>query len=132
MVGQSFGGRQVEQLVREALRQEYPAFRPDASQIRNWLENFGFVGEPVSSVAVKVEVDGVERERRERAVEIAPAIGPLRPRELRRGVVRRVHVAQRRGVVGGGAQRHEVRRAHEDVCDFFRGAQLLFERVIGK
>lgn len=62
MVGQAFGGRQVELLVREALRQEYPAFRPDASQIRDWLENFGFVGEPVSTVAVKVEVDGVERE----------------------------------------------------------------------
>lgn len=62
MVGQAFGGRQVELLVREALRQEYPAFRPDAPQIRNWLENFGFVGEPVSTVAVKVAVDGVERE----------------------------------------------------------------------
>jgi actin-like ATPase involved in cell morphogenesis len=62
MVGQAFGGRQVEQLVREALRQEYPAFRPDASQIRDWLENFGFVGEPVSTVAVKIVVDGVERD----------------------------------------------------------------------
>jgi hypothetical protein len=62
MVGQAFGGRQVELLVREALRQEYPAFRPDASQVRDWLENFGFVGEPISTVGVKVVVDGVERE----------------------------------------------------------------------
>ncbi len=62
LVGQAFGGRQVELLVREALRQEYPAFRPEASQIRNWLENFGFVGEPVSTVAVKIVVDGVERD----------------------------------------------------------------------
>lgn len=62
MVGQAFGGRQVELLVREALRQEYPAFRPEPSQVRDWLENFGFVGEPASAVAVKITVDGVERD----------------------------------------------------------------------
>jgi rod shape-determining protein MreB len=62
IMGIPFGGSQVETLIQEALRQEYPAFRPSPGMIRSWKDDFGFVGDPVSTVAVKVPLDGVERE----------------------------------------------------------------------
>jgi rod shape-determining protein MreB len=62
MAGVAFGGAQVDQLMREALRQEYPAFQPGDALLRSWRENFGFVGEPGSTVVVNVPIDGVERQ----------------------------------------------------------------------
>ncbi len=62
MAGVGFGGDHVVSLMQALLRQEYPSFQPSQSLVLSWLENFGFVGEPVAAVAVKVPVDGVERE----------------------------------------------------------------------
>jgi len=60
--GVAFGGDHVDLLIRETLRQEYPAFNPGNELLRSWRENFGFVGEPGSTVVVKVPIDGVERQ----------------------------------------------------------------------
>lgn len=62
MSGVNFGGDQVELMIQEALRQEYPAFRPEPSMIHRWKDEFGFVGEPVSTIVVKVPVDAMERQ----------------------------------------------------------------------
>jgi len=62
LAGATFGGEHTTALVREGLRQEYPAFQPDNALVRSWVENFGFVGEPASTVVVNVPVDGVERQ----------------------------------------------------------------------
>lgn len=58
----AFGGDHVEAMIQEALRQEYPAFRPERSMVRCWKDEFGFVGEPASTVVVKVPLDTVERQ----------------------------------------------------------------------
>lgn len=62
LAGVGFGGDHVVALVREGLKQEYPAFQPGTELVRGWVENFGFVGEPGSSIVVNVPVDGAERQ----------------------------------------------------------------------
>lgn len=61
MEGVSFGGDDVDHLIAASLQKDYPAFVPDLKQIKNWKDNFGYVGSGDSPVVVKISVDGTEQ-----------------------------------------------------------------------
>ena len=65
-----FGGNEVDVILDQLIRESYPEVNLPISMIRDFKEDFSYVGEPESGVRVKVPVEGKPRK-----IEIGKQVG---------------------------------------------------------